>query len=185
MRLQTRHKRLIVILALSWWLLSYLHRHCDRPDRPDHVEAYIREFGPLAVELYDKTGIPPAIPLAVGGLESAWGSSELALKGRNHFGIKARNGQRRCCLPTTEYYNGRRHREVACFRAYDDPAEGYYDFARFLLSQPRYDALFRIPTSDYQAWAEGLEEYGYATDPRYAEKLTRVMKRYRLYRIGE
>ena len=44
---------------------------------------------------------------------------------------------------------------------------------RFLQSQPRYaDALAQA--GDGERYAEGLQQAGYATDPRYAEKLKRI-----------
>ena len=183
MKWNTSFRRLLVISVLSWLLVSWWHRQCVRPDRPEVVAVYVDTYRPVARELYNLTGVPPAIPLAVGGLESGWGRSELAKQGHNHFGIKARGNQARYCLETTEYFQGKKHRVRDCFRAYPHAEESYLDFAKFLISQPRYDGLFRIPPDNLEGWAYGLQEYGYATDPHYARKLMRVSRRYKLDRL--
>ena len=171
---------------ILWWLLAALligvlgYRRWVSPNRPVKVRVYLETYGPAAKKLSELSGIPAAIPLAVAGLESGWGESQLAQKGNNHFGIKARGKQKRYCLRTTEFKRGRPYRVLDCFRAYPSPEEGYFDFVRFILTQPRYEALFRIPPEDYRSWAKGLQEAGYATDPDYAKKLIRVIEHYGL-----
>lgn len=171
---------------ILWWLLAALligvwgYRRWVSPNRPAKVRVYLETYGPAAKKLSELSGIPAAIPLAVAGLESGWGESQLAQKGNNHFGIKARGKQKRYCLRTTEFKRGRPYRVLDCFRAYPSPEEGYFDFVRFILTQPRYEALFRIPPEDYRSWAKGLQEAGYATDPDYAKKLIRVIEHYGL-----
>lgn len=182
-RQNDRFWRLLVISLISWTIVSWWHRSCVRPQRPDAVESYVQRFGPTAEKLHEISGVPAGIQLAVAGLETGWGSSDLCLRAHNHFGIKASRKHKRLCLETSEYYRLRHHRIKACFRAYAHPEESFMDFAQFLLSNQRYDGLFKIPTDDLGAWAEGLQEYGYATDPHYARKLKRVMKKYRLDRI--
>lgn len=172
-----------------WLLLATLligvwgYRRCTRPGRPVNVRAYLETYAPVAKKLSELSGIPAAVPLAVAGLESGWGESQLAREGNNHFGIKARGGQKRYCLRTTEFKRGRPYRVLDCFRAYPSPEEGYFDFVRFILTQPRYEGLFRIPAEDYRSWAKGLQEAGYATDPDYAKKLIRVIEYYDLDEI--
>lgn len=183
MKRQREWLRLASLLLLCWIIVTWVHRNLIGPNRPAHVKAYIEAYAPAAQKLSELSGVPAAIPLAVAGLESGWGSSELAQKGHNHFGIKAHGRQKRYCLETTEYFKGRRHRVRDCFRAYSYAEESYFDFTQFLLTQPRYDALFQLPPDDYEAWAEGLQEAGYATDPAYARKLVRVIKKYKLYTL--
>ena len=175
--------RLVVILIFSWILVSWWHRSCARPRRPEAVEAYVERFGPTAQKLYEISGVPAGLQIAVAGLETGWGSSDLSRRAHNHFGIKASRRHKRLCLQTSEFYARRHHRVIGCFRAYAHPEESYLDFSQFLLSNPRYDDLFKIPADDLQAWADGLQACGYATDPHYAHKIKRVMKRYRLDRL--
>ncbi len=175
--------RLLIISVFSWMLVSWWHRSCVRPQRPAAVEAYVQQFGATAQKLHEISGVPAGLQLAVAGLETGWGQSDLSRRAHNHFGIKASRRHKRLCLETSEYYSLRHHRVKACFRAYAHPEESFMDFTRFLLSNPRYDELFKIPGDDLGAWAEGLQECGYATDPQYARKIKRVMKKYRLDRF--
>lgn len=172
--------RFIGVLVASWVLVWWIHARVLGPERPAHIRAYVSAYASVARTAADRSGVPPAIPLAVGGLESAWGSSELARRGNNHFGIKAHGAARTYCLTTTEYLRGRRYRMQDCFRAYDSPSDSYLDFVDFLRTQPRYAALFRLPPHDYKGWAEGLQACGYATDPAYASKLIQVIETYQL-----
>jgi flagellar protein FlgJ len=59
---------------------------------------------------------------------------------------------------------------VQRFRAYASYDESFADYAA-LMKQQRYQAV-RAAGSDAQAFATGLQRAGYATDPRYADKLT-------------
>ncbi len=67
-----------------------------------------------------------------------------------------------------------------CFRKYNEAAESYRDHALFLTGRSRYSSLFNLSKSDYQAWAKGLRSAGYATDPRYPQKLISYIERYDL-----
>ena len=49
---------------------------------------YIRKYSPMAVDQMNRYGIPASITLAQGLLESGAGTSMLAQKANNHFGIK-------------------------------------------------------------------------------------------------
>ena len=43
----------------------------------------------------------------------------------------------------------------------------------------------RLKRKDYKGWAFGLKAAGYATDPRYAEKLISLIERFNLTRFDE
>jgi flagellar protein FlgJ len=61
------------------------------------------------------------------------------------------------------------------FRAYDSPADSFKDYANLLKNNPRYDKVL-ANASDASGFAQGLQRAGYATDPMYAAKLTRIIK---------
>ena len=67
-----------------------------------------------------------------------------------------------------------------CFRVYKDAAESYRDHSLFLSERDRYAFLFRLGKRDYKAWAKGLKKAGYATDPKYPDKLIRLIERFDL-----
>ena len=139
-------------------------------------EDYIRQYHKIAVEEMKRYHIPASITLAQGLLESGAGRSELARKSNNHFGIKCGRS-----------WDGRtvRHNDDApneCFRAYRHAKDSYRDHSKFLRTGARYAFLFRLKITDYKGWARGLKKAGYATDPRYADRLINIIELYDLDR---
>lgn len=146
------------------------------PSKQLTAEDYITQWKEVAVKKMKEHGIPASITLAQGLLESGNGNSLLARESNNHFGIK--------CTPD---WNGGRsyHDDDArneCFRKYKDAAQSYEDHAKFL-QRSRYAALFELKPTDYKGWAHGLKKAGYATDPRYPQKLIDLIERYQLHNL--
>ena len=178
--------RRLVIIAVSvytlFWVMDWYHDRRVAFNRPGHVHQFVERYADVAEEVSTQSGIPSSLILAVGALESAWGSSELTRRSNNFFGIKADDPDKpTCCLPTREFVNQRAFTVKACFRAYEDPQGSFHDFANLLLSDVRYRSLFEHHPDDYTRWAHSLQASGYATDPKYAEKLIRVIRQYRLH----
>ncbi len=112
-----------------------------------------------------RMGVPAAITLAQGLLETENGNSELLKKSNNHFGIKCKSSW------TAE---GVSHDDDAlgeCFRTYKDAEGSYRDHSNYLRGNDRYAFLFKLDPRDYRGWAYGLKKAGYATNPRYPEIL--------------
>ncbi len=141
----------------------------------DVVFAYVNDFKEIAKGNMRNYGIPASIILAQGILESGAGRGDLAKRSNNHFGIKCHTGWE----GEKVYHDDDAAQE--CFRKYKDPAESYKDHALFLTSRSRYSGLFQLGKDDYEAWAKGLRKAGYATDPKYPEKLITYIERYNLH----
>ncbi len=139
------------------------------------VRQYVDRFKDIAMFNMKNYGIPASIILAQGILESGAGKGDLALSGNNHFGIKCHAGW----IGESVFHDDDALQE--CFRKYKDPAESYKDHSLFLTSRPRYSSLFVLDKGDYEAWARGLRAKGYATDPKYPEKLISYIERYNLH----
>ena len=155
-------------------LLSCVVAMLPAQRRNQAYEDYIKKYRKIAVEEMERYHIPASITLAQGLLESGAGRSTLARKSNNHFGIKC--GSR---------WEGRtvRHDDDArneCFRAYKHPRDSYEDHSKFLRTGARYAFLFRLKITDYKGWARGLKKAGYATDPRYADRLIDIIELYDL-----
>lgn len=141
------------------------------------VSSYIEAYKCIALAIGDSNGIPPAIILAQGILESGCGTSVLTRKSNNHFGIKAGRGwSGQSVVHDDDKPNER-------FRSYASVYDSYQDHARFLRNGNRYAFLFLLDPCDYRAWAQGLKKAGYATNPRYAHKLIEIVERYKLNEI--
>ena len=139
------------------------------------TEQYITFFKAEAIHEMKLYGIPASITLAQGILESASGKGRLAREANNHFGIKCHNWK-----GARIYHDDDRKQE--CFRKYNDPNQSYRDHSLFLVDRKRYADLFIHKSTDYKAWAKGLKKAGYATDPKYPQKLIQLIERYKLYR---
>lgn len=138
-------------------------------------QTYIDLYKDLAIEEMIRYKIPASITLAQGLLESAAGRSELARKGNNHFGIKCHGWTGR-----KTYHDDDESNE--CFRAYENVAQSFEDHSKFLARQNRYSRLFKLSIKDYKGWAKGLKACGYATNPRYADKLIEIIELYELHK---
>ena len=112
-------------------------------------------------------------------LETGWGRSEPrqadGQPSYNVFGIKAGRNWTGPTVDatTTEYVNGVAQQRVERFRAYGSYAEAFGDYAKLLGSSPRYSGV--VGATDATTFARGLQRAGYATDPAYADKLTRII----------
>jgi flagellum-specific peptidoglycan hydrolase FlgJ len=133
-----------------------------------------------ALHGFEKYGILPSLTIAQAILESGWGSSQLSQRGNNLFGVKAFSDWtgRRINLPTTEWYAGEMKIVNAEFRAYDSFNDSIEDHNK-LLSYSRYKPMREC--TDYRDACKKIHECGYATDPRYAEKLISIIEKNRLY----
>ncbi|MBL8341442.1 MAG: flagellar assembly peptidoglycan hydrolase FlgJ [Rubrivivax sp.] len=134
------------------------------------------------------TGIPATFMIAQAAHETGWGRKEIrhadGSPAHNLFGIKAGAGWKGPVaeIVTTEYVGGKPQKVVARFRAYASYAESFADYARLMQDSPRYAGIAtRAAKGQLQgqggaaAFAQGLQRAGYATDPAYADKLSRVI----------
>jgi len=149
---------------------------------PRTQEEFVQAVLPAARAAAQKLGVDPEIVVAHAALETGWGKSvPTGADGKpsfNLFGIKAggRWGGDTSLSATHEFSGGRMQSTLASFRAYDSPEQSIQDYAGVLQSSPRYSAALNTG-SDVAAFARGLQQGGYATDPEYVSKLTAVAAR--------
>jgi len=142
----------------------------------DMVLAYIEKYKTVAKENMLKYAIPASITLSQGILESGAGTGSLCVQANNHFGIKCHKDWLGSSIKHDD------DSAAECFRKYEDPFDSFQDHCLFLTGRPWYSALFKLEKTDYKAWAKGLRSAGYATDPKYPEKLIGIIERYQLYK---
>ena len=143
------------------------------------VLAYIDNFKGIAKNNMTQYGIPASIILAQGILESGAGTGPLSALANNHFGIKCHKDW---TGPSVSYDDDAAQE---CFRKYAEAKESYADHATFLVNRTWYADLFKLEKNDYKSWSKGLKAAGYATDPKYAEKLIGIIERYQLNRFDD
>jgi len=140
----------------------------------DAILAYITRYKDLAIAEMKRTGVPAAITLAQGIHETEAGTSVLVRKSNNHFGIKCKDEWRGQSVSHDDDARGE------CFRKYSAPEDSYRDHSDFLRNRPNYASLFTLDPTDYQGWAYGLKKAGYATNPKYAQVLIKLIQDYNL-----
>lgn len=148
-------------------------------DLPGHIASFVSKIGDAARAVAKASGLPAKLILGQAALESGWGKSEIKMPNGstsyNIFGIKATGGWKGKIAEvlTTEYSGGVARKVVQPFRAYDSYEEALADYTRLITQNPRYEKVVTAP-DEIQA-ARQIQRAGYATDPRYADKLISVM----------
>jgi hypothetical protein len=140
---------------------------------------YIKKYATKAQQEMKRSGVPAAITLAQGILESESGNSDLATKSNNHFGIKCKSNW----TGEKVYHNDDERGE--CFRKYSTVEDSYKDHSDFLKNNERYAFLFDLEVTDYYGWAKGLKKAGYATNPVYAQRLIDIIEKYEIQKYND
>ena len=141
---------------------------------------FVNRMLPHATQASRVSGVPTQLMMGQAALESGWGRREIRMadgsNSYNLFGIKAGAGWsgKVAEVMTTEYKNGIANKQVEKFRAYSSYAEAFQDYAGLLSGNPRYAAVLQ-QGGDIVGMAQAVQKAGYATDPKYADKLVRVM----------
>ncbi|KAB2835708.1 mannosyl-glycoprotein endo-beta-N-acetylglucosamidase [bacterium] len=151
---------------------------------PSSAGARQREFFqrmlPHALAAQALTGVPASVSLAQAALESGWGRHA---PGNNFFGIKGTGPAGSQRLFTREFRDGALVRTQAKFRRYHDPMESFLDHAR-VIAEGRYLRHAMKHKDNARDFVRALQSgrYKYATDPRYADKLIRLIEAHGLTR---
>lgn len=152
-----------------------------RAERIASPQAFVAMMRPEAEKAAEKLGVEPEVLISQSALETGWGKAiiqdPVGNNSYNLFGIKAdqRWDGPRVAVPTVEYEHGVATRKFEMFRAYDSYAESFEDYVNFIQSNPRYENALAVAAVPQQYLA-GLQQAGYATDPEYANKISRILK---------
>jgi N-acetylmuramoyl-L-alanine amidase len=151
-------------------------------------QKFITHLAGYAQTLQVNSGVRASISLGQAILESDWGTSTLASKYHNLFGVKADADQAGKELDTQEYQDGKWVTVTARFRVYASDYASMREHAELLQhgtswNAQQYQSVINAAT--YQEAAQALQSSGYATDPTYADKLIRIIRQYRLYRYDQ
>lgn len=147
-------------------------------------EQFIKEIAMLVQKYAPLYGIrvySPIIAQAV--LESAYGTSELAVNAHNYFGLKYRPG--RCPTSCGIYYkNGSEQNPDGTYTSsamqwmkfadMENGVQGYFDFTNI----PNYKKLKGV--TDPRQYLEYIKEAGYATSLKYVDNVFNVILKYNL-----
>jgi len=148
-------------------------------------DEFIYAILPLAVKTQRETGLPAVIMAAQAILETGYGEyiikdPQTADSSYNLFNIKGEGPAGSIFISTLEYQGDKLIKVNSYFKAYHSYQESFNDYAVFILQTPRYEAAVAAANSP-EKYAEKLQECGYATDPKYADKLLNIVKEWSLF----
>ena len=135
--------------------------------------AFLKALTPVAKEVAADLGVSHKIILAQAALESGWGSK---FKGNNLMGIKSHGEKGGVDVVTHEIVNGKKVKITDSFKQYDTPEDSIRGYGSFLKANPRYKYFLAAGADNEDAQLTALQQSGYATDTKYAQKLKSVIK---------
>lgn len=144
-------------------------------------EEFVAAILPHAQRAGRELNVDPQAIVAQAVLETGWGQRQIKDdKGNNSFnlfGIKAGSAwdgevaRKR----TLEYRNGIAAPEYASFRSYSSLSHAFDDYVKFLKERTRYDGVYE-QAKDAKQWGFALQKAGYATDPKYGNKIASILE---------
>jgi len=143
-------------------------------------QAFIDKIGPQATRAMHKTNVLASLTIAQAILESNWGK---VAPGNMLFGIKAGSSWKGSTqkLWTHEFIKGVKTKVQATFRAYASWYDSLLDHGSLLTGNARYKDV--VGCKDYKRACKAIQAAGYATDPKYADKLISLIEKYDLTRF--
>jgi len=140
---------------------------------------FVDKLWPIAQKIGAEMGVEPKAIISQAALETGWGKYIIhqgsGQNSHNLFGIKADQRWQGSVanVSTLEYRGGVAAKEMAPFRVYDSYEHSLRDYGEFVKNSDRYSTAVKNGQS-IQGYSEGLQNGGYATDPKYAEKIQRI-----------
>lgn len=119
-----------------------------------------------------------SVAIAQAALESGWGTSQLASKNNNYFGIVADSSWNGKIIKFNS--NG------LTYRAYDSINDSVKDYVRFLNVNQRYKNNGVFDAKNYKEQAKALQNAGYAgNSSTYADNLIQIIENNNLYKFDD
>jgi LysM repeat protein len=149
---------------------------------------FIKQIAPHAQKIQEKYKILASLVIAQACLESNFGKSGLAQKGKNLFGVKGSYKGQSVTMRTHEYEKGKKIWIDAAFRKYPSWYESLEDLAKLYINgvswdRNKYKSI--IGETNYVTACKKVQECGYATDPNYAAKLIQIIEKYELHKYDK
>lgn len=146
---------------------------------------FVSRLRPIVqAELVD-TNLPWQGVLGQAALETGWGDKVIAQAdgqlSHNLFGIKSdpnsASGEGEVVISSLEYEGGRWVSRESGFRSYGDWQASVVDYVQKLKNSARYADVMQEASGGVERFAQALSAAGYATDPRYADKIIDIAQR--------
>jgi flagellar protein FlgJ len=159
---------------------QYTGTQGDKVSAFETPQEFIAALLPSAEKAAAEIGLDPLALVAQAAVETGWGQQIIhSAQGKNShnlFGIKADSRWQgdKALVETLEFSEGVPRKEQAQFRSYSSFDDSLKDYVNFVKQSPRYaDAVQK--SADSKAYFDSLQEAGYATDPKYSNKVIDVL----------
>lgn len=145
----------------------------------DSPEKFVSTLYPIAKQAAAELGVDPKILLSQAALETGWGKHVMPDSAGNSsynlFNIKSNENWigDKVSVDTVEFKDGKPLKEKAQFKVYDSLEESFSDYVQLLKNSKRYQTALKNADNPF-AFARSLQQAGYATDPEYAGKISRI-----------
>lgn len=168
-------------MSNQWQSLDDEWQSSKMPDAQQSAskQDFMNQLLPHARQAAGALGVDPNMLLAQAALETGWGQAVIkngqGVSSYNLFNIKADKSWqgKQAKAVTLEFDGGVAKKEMAGFRSYDSYKDSFDDYVSFIKSNPRYGEALKKAGNPVQYIRE-LQQAGYATDPRYAEKIINI-----------
>ncbi|MBU5668490.1 glucosaminidase domain-containing protein [Peptoniphilus sp. MSJ-1] len=171
----------IALFAISIFVNILKTRDNEGLKNLNYREEYLESTKEVATKTAKRYGLFPSVMLAQSVLESNWGRSELSKKYNNYFGIKEIKKGEGVVYETEEYVDGESGRYLESFKKYSSKQESFEHYAKLLTKADRYKEVKKA--TNYTEAAHSIMKAGYATDPKYANKIISVIEKYNLQEL--
>ena len=148
----------------------------------EEQRAFINSILNGTMKTFTQYKVFPSVTIAQAILESGWGKSDLAIEGRNLFGIKADSSWKgqTVLMSTNEEYGGHAVTEMAAWRKYNSFDDSVEDHGKFLAENSRYSSAGVFEAKNYKEQITAIKNAGYATESNYVELICGVIENYGL-----
>ena len=151
------------------------------PPKFEQPKDFVLALTAPAQDAQRKLGVPFEVVIAQAALETGWGQkiiqTESGQSSNNLFNIKAdgRWQGEKTTKETLEFEQGTMVKKKAPFRVYQSLTDSVNDYINFLSSSDRYQGALE-KANDVEHFLHNLQGAGYATDPKYADKILGTLR---------
>jgi hypothetical protein len=169
--------------------MTYLPSNIDIDEYLKSKNSPLQGVGQCIRDTDKRTKIPASVILGVAVHESNWGKSGLAQQSKNLFGIKCTKSyvdntctfaiKSQCCRPYSKTGLDMQWEPDAdnTYRVYQDWCESINNFANLISTTQRYSHTLQYASTPTVMLTK-IRESGYASDPRWADSVSAIIRQF-------
>lgn len=140
--------------------------------------SFFEQHNVSASEVAKENGLYASVLLAQMAFESKYGDTSISKKTNNYFGVKAGFDKENFNKKPQDNAYGTKKPHKISFKSYNTAKESMLDYAS-ILNSGRYKEAHVPYAKTYKDATKALQGI-YSTDPHYADKLNKIIEKYKL-----